>query len=224
MKKAFIALLCAGTLVFAQHPFNTDGAVLLDDREAEVEISGGSDFVSERTGNVKIGLAYGIGNRFQIGMNNYWYDYESSSNFAAPDLTMKLSIRPDFIAIKAVSSLNAEEFGGFLLYTIKLKKMQTALNFDVGFVSDGAEKNAFSWNYSIVQPLSKSFFGAEIYGAVDKDWDKDAKKPLWQIGLGHNFGKKRMEHIASIGFGGSFVSNDDLYITLGVTKFFSANE
>lgn len=225
MKKALMFLLCAGTvfLVMAEHPFETSGAVFLGDREFEVEISGGTDFIKERTGNVKIGLNYGIGDRFQIGMDNFWFDEKDSNSFSVPDLTMMLAIRPDFIAIKATSAFNGSEFGGFLLYTIKLKKMGTALNLDLGFESDGTEKGSFAWAYSVVQPLNNSFFGAEIYGNAANWLNNDEMKPLWQIGLGHNF-TRRKNHIASIGFGGSFISNDDLKITLGVTYLGGKNK
>lgn len=225
MKRMFIMLLCAGSLFLAaaDHPFNTNGAVLLKNREAAVEISGGSDFIKDRTGNVKISVDYGIGDRFQIGMDNFWFDTKDSNSFSAPELKMKLSIRPDFIAIKVNSLLNAKEFGGFLLYTIKLKKSATTLNFDLGFESDGSEDGSFAWKYSIYQPINELFFGAEVYGNV-ADWmEKDDKKPLWQVGFGHKIFRKKL-HTVSVGFGGSFVTKDDLYATIGVTKYFTADE
>jgi len=228
MKKAFIALMCTGTLFFAAaHPFHTNGAVILGDREAEVSIWGGTDFVENRTGDVGVGMYYGIGDRFQIGFENFWFDRHIGDDrfhgFVAPHVSMKMAIRPDFIAIKAASALDGSEFSGLIGYSFELKNAGTEFNFDLGFVSGGFESNAFAWAYSIVQPINNFFVGAEVFGEAAKGWDKDDKKPNWQIGLGHTFTRKR-EHIFSLGFGGSFVCKDDLFITAGVTKFFGSND
>ena len=218
--KAFIALACAGNMFFAVgHPFLTNGASVLGDNETEVELSARTDFVKEGYGGVGFSLGYGIGDRFQIGMGSAWYankDVRSDRGFEIPDLSMKFLIRPDFVAIKAHSALNAEEFGALMLYTLKLKEIQTELNLDLGFVSDGAEENVFAWAYSIVQPINNLFVGAEIYGKSAGFMEKDAKKPHWQVGLGHKI-FSRKTHTVSLGFGGSFVSNDDLYVTLAMT-------
>jgi hypothetical protein len=60
------------------------------------------------------------------------------------------------------------------------------------------------------------FLGAEVYGKYASWMEKDAQKPNWQVGLGHKV-FSRKTHTVSLGFGGSFVSKDDLYITLAMT-------
>jgi hypothetical protein len=221
MRTTLVVMFLAAGIAFAGHPFSTNGAVLLNDRDANVEISGGSDFVKERNGFVKTGFAYGIANRFQVGINHYWHDLKRGENserfFTTPDLTMKMAIRPNFIAIKATSSLDASAFDGFLLYTFNLEKIKLALNFDLGFVSDGARNDAFGWKYSAVKSINENFFvGGEVYGSANGDMEKDAKKPLWTVGTGHKV-FSRKTHTVSLGLGGSFVSNDDLYVTLAMT-------
>jgi hypothetical protein len=219
MKKAFIALIFTGIMFLVTgHPFVTNGASVLGDNETKVELSVGTDFVKEWYRDVGFNVNYGIGDRFQIGMASAWYANKNESSdqgFVTPDLSMILLIRPDFVAIKAYSIFNAEEFGSQLLYTVKPKKIQTNFNLDLGFVSDGAQANAFTWAYSIIQPINDLFLGAEIYGKYAGWMEKDAKKLHWQVGLGHKV-FSRKTHTVSLGLGGSFVSKDDLYITLAM--------
>ena len=223
MKKAFIALIFTGTMFLATgHPFVTNGASVLGDNETKVELSKETDFVKEGYRDVGFNVNYGIGDRFQIGMSGAWYANKKESSdkgFVTPDLSMIFLIRPDFVAIKAYSTFNAEKLGSQLLYTVKPKNIQTNFNLDLGFVSEGAQDaqaNAFTWAYSIIHPINDLFLGAEIYGK-SADWmEKDAKKPHWQVGLGHKV-FSRKTHTVSLGFGGSFVSNDDLRITLAMT-------
>lgn len=222
MKKALVVLVFAGSIFLAiGHPFVTNGGGILGNGETEVELSAGTDFVGEGIGMVGLNLSYGIGDRFQIGMENFWYgkkDNHSDHGFLTPDVTMKFSIMPEMFAVKATSSLNGESFGGFLLYTMKMRKMEIDLNLDLGFVSNGSGEDAFAWAYSIVKPINSWFVGAEIYGET-ADWmENDDRNPLWQIGGGYTFTKMRRPLTASIGFGGSFVTNDDLNITLGFTR------
>jgi len=231
MKKALVLLICAGSMFLAmgQHPFVTNGAVILKDREVEVELSMWTGFYSEGAagyGNVGVNTSYGAGDRFQVGMGNYWYARKSDhsdNGLTTPDVYMKFSVRPDLFTIKAFSLLNAEEFGAAFLYSYGLKKLEINTNLDLGFVSENGEDNAFTWAYSVVKPLNNWFFGAEIYGKAAGWMEKDAKKPFWQVGYGYTF-PKRNSHTASLGFGGSFVSNNDLKITLAMTWLGSGNK
>ena len=233
MKKAFIALLCTGCMFFAAaHPFNTLGALILGDREAEISVWGGTDFNDPRVGDIGIGMYYGIGDRVQIGFENYWWEARGviineegetgrKHGWATPGIIMDMAIRPDFMAVKAWSALDGSAFSGLLCYTFALKSSETELNLDLGFGGSAWAEDAsvFLWSYSVVQPIGNFFVGGEVFGAVGKDWDKDDKKPEWQIGLGYTFGRNE-DHTISAGFGGSFVSNDDLALTIGMTKFF----
>ena len=220
MKKTFTVLTCAGIMFCAgAHPFVTNGATVIGDNETEVVLSWGTDFLKEGNRDFGFSLGYGIGDRFQIEMGSAhikkkdgYYDW-----FETQDLSMILLIRDDLVAIKGHSTFNAEEFGALMLYMLKLQS-QTEINLDLGFVTDdgGKERNAFSWAYSIVQPINNTFFGAEVYGKSAGFMEKDEKKPQWQVGLGQKV-FKRKTHIVSLGFGGSFVSKDDLYMTLAMT-------
>lgn len=224
MKKALVVLVFAGSVFLAMgHPFVTNGGGILSNGETEIELAAKTDFIGEGTGDVNLNLSYGVSDRFQIGIENFWYGKKSDHSdkgFLTPELTMKFSIRPDMFAIKATSSLNGETFGGYLLWTNTMKLLNRKMDFsyDLGFVSDGDDKNAFEWTYSIVNASDTWFCGAEMYGKAAKWLRKDEKKPFWQIGGGYIFANMRRPLTISLGFGGSFVSNDDLNISLGFTR------
>lgn len=217
MKKAFIALVCAGSLVFAGHPFNTDDAGVVGDRETEIEVSVGTDFIEDGDFGAGVGLTYGIADRFHIGIGNGWRINKNDKDdrgFETPELGMKFVLVPDIFAVKASSALNGDGFAGFLLYTGTIESSQTGFNVNAGFESNGGEENAFAYAFSVVQPINSFFVGGELFGSAFKDMEDDDKKPFWQLGLGYDFDNPLT---LSLGFGGSFVTNDDLNITLGLT-------
>ena len=222
MKKAFLAFCCAGFAFVAQagHPFNTLGSVLVGDGEVEVIASAGTDFSGGGDVDVDVGITYGIGERFNIGLENAWAINKKDKDtrgFDTPGLFMQFSLIPDVLSIAGSSALNGGEFGSALVYTLALES-ETELNFNAGFESNGNDENAFSYSFSVIQAIQSLFVGAEIYGSAYKDTED---KPFWQIGVGYGFENSL---ILSVGFGGSFKTNDDLAITLGCTFVFGGGE
>jgi hypothetical protein len=222
MKKAFLAFCCAGFAFVAQagHPFNTLGSVLVGDGEVEVIGSAGTDFLGDGDGGIDVGITYGIGERFNIGLENGWAVNKKDTDdrgFGTPGLFMQFSLIPDVLSIAGSSALNGSEFGSAVVYTLALES-ETELNFNAGFEGDGAGYSAFSYSFSAIQSIESLFFGAEIYGSAYKDTEE---RPYWQIGVGYGFENSL---IVSLGFGGSFKTKDDLAITLGCTFVFGGGE
>lgn len=219
MKKIFLVFCCAGFVFFAQagHPFNTLGSVLVGDGEVEIETSVETDFVEDGDLGIGAGIIYGIGERFNIGLGNGWTVNKKDTDkrgFETPELFMQFALIPDVLSIAGYSVIAGSDFGSVLIYTLALKS-DTELNFNTGFNKcrdeDNSEVNSFAYAFSVIQPINSLFVGAEVFGVAYKDMEE---KPSWQIGLGYEF---KNSSVVSLGFGGSFDTNDDLSITLGFT-------
>jgi hypothetical protein len=249
MKKTFIALCVAGSMFCAMAHgggvggFKTEDAGLVENRHLEITLTGNTDFIGTGHYGAGLGLVYGIGNRFQIGIDNSWSVHKDDLGdyaFDVPEISMKFAIIPQILAAKTFISPGAYRtvFGGLMAYSLNLPS-ETVFNFNTGFevfqrttpwkfeegkwsttgLGDGqvlyhSNDEAFTYSFSVIQNINHFFVGAELFGSAHKDMDDDAKKPEWQLGAGYD-----LLHtvVISLGFGGSFVSNDDLHLTLGFT-------
>jgi len=252
MRKAFIALACAGSLFFAfAHGggvggFNTEDAGIVGNRELEITLTGDMDIAYNEDASVGtgLGLAYGVGGRFQIGVDNSWSVHKSDLKdyaFSTPEFSLKFAVIPQIFAIKTytASGANRTIFGGDLVYTLNLPS-ETALSFNAGFKSD--QRTAFkSWrnvngSWVEVEPT----FGRNLsvnrresftyaFSAI-QNFDhffvgaelfgvayKDIDDDAKKPEWQFGLGYDFHALTVSLGFGGSFVCSDDLALSLGFT-------
>jgi len=245
MKKALAALGILGSMFVAfghggGGVFNTDDASVVCNKEFEIGITGVVELPEHGEVGANLGITYGIGDRFQIGIENGFYvnkEHTDEYYFSNPELSLKFTLIEDVFAMKTflTPGANSLEFGGMLIYSLEIPSF-TKFNFNAGFESEqgaveeqeqhgeeehghGSNHKAFTYSFSVIQPINKFFLGAELFGEAFKDIDDDEKKPNWRVGAGYNFDTI----ILSLGFGGSFVSNDDLKLKLGLTFFFGGD-
>jgi hypothetical protein len=204
LNSSLLLLALSTKFIYAAHPFNTDDAGVIPDRSFEIEACGGSDF----HGNADAGLAvkYGIDDRFDLGITNgALFPSDVTFTFTRPEIGLKFALIPDRFTLSAGSSLAEHNFSMIALLSGGITN--TAFHLNAGFASDEETPEQFVYAGSVHQSIKAFSLGAELIG-------NHLDAPSWQIGVCYCC---NLPLTISSGIAGSFVSWDELRVTVGLT-------